>query len=1165
MAQLGIQPVWTGASKSRMGGGGRRSSGFQSDYGVTPDQAESYLSWLARQSGGAIETLGKALDTPGAIGRGLLAGKPGSGFSWDSDERVYGTDINRQIGLTDERTNPWVEAGLGLATEILTDPLAIISTPARTVTAAGRAAKAAGLLDKASDAVLAAKGIDALKDGSRTARRAMSWAEKNKLPISAETFGIRPLVGPRLAKRQTTLDEVVRFADEAAQNNNARQAVDAYLAKQGIRYDQVKNQKLGRDFGLGVFGLDPVVTFNVPGGEGLSDTLDAAGQTMRWAFPTRYASSMFDRRVGGQYGTGEQVAALKHTKEMDKAIKEGRILAARHAMKIDEINLSPQAKSLLGDDSLMSEAGNDFLTRVFENTTTFKDKQLIRAIGPKLNEAVASWQNVVKQNVSEGRRLGMDINEFTDPQRGVQYSPRAATEIDFGEYGSGLSRNPYNTRGTEQRARQDFLLTFGGTLDLREISKLPEVRQFAREGRDGSLTQEQVGNVIADYINTKHSDPSRMRTFSPSDPRSKIMTQQQGEKIASFMQRMDARLPDDVSVFSEHPVSAQARNIVSQSMARGNAKHVYQSLAEEAVSGRRSTQSGLMRSLKDAMRDVSKSVGLKTGDEGGELAFRVEESLKEAIAARTGEAVENINLDNFSVPDEAVNRLMRIQDFYQSPKAQEDMFKFFNGVTSLFKGFVLAWPSRFVRDFYSNVFSVYLESGDVLGTLNGMSVARSILTGNFDTAASGLKAIPHYAGITNPTELKRRFMEDAAGAGILQSLASSDLVTTKAQGSINQLVPGSTPIGMGDALGELGQNWQNFGRIKGINSFETKNPLLNAQEKLSNYIDSQARLGGYIALLQQGVTPDVAAKRITDSLVDYGSLTTMERNFFRNVFPWWAYNSRIGKYVVQNMAKNPGGSYAQTVRALNTLQRGDEDVFIPEALRQSFAVRIPNNDPNMQTYLKDIDLPGVDVLSMFSPSLDPAKAVQDTASNFLQQTNPYLRFTIEQAMGYDTFSKRPINEAITPTDRLLMAWGLTEGPTPLSRVGNLIPGLSRPLSLAGGLADERLTWEQRLQKQALNQLSGVKIQSVDEQYLASDKTRLIEEENQGNTRTRVIKSVPKDSYDKLSPEEIFKAEVLRYSQGQQSKKYRERMKAKEREEKFKTGVNRTAEETLFGY
>ena len=217
---------------------------------------------------------------------------------------------------------------------------------------------------------------------------------------------------------------------------------------------------------------------------------------------------------------------------------------------------------------------------------------------------------------------------------------------------------------------------------------------------------------------------------------------------------------------------------------------------------------------------------------------------------------------------------------------------------------------------YSNVISIMLENGSVPDTLYGLSTAKSILKGNYDDAIAQLRQLPQYASIADPQMLRRQFIEDAAGSGILQTLASSDLVTSNRTGSLSQLVPGITPMTRMDAAKELvnPEGWKNFFQIKDIrlpwqsqSAYETLNPVLNASQKLSDFVDSTGRLGGYISLLRQGLSPQEAAKRITGALVDYSSLTSMERGMIRPVFMWWAYNSRIGKYAVQSLMNNPGG------------------------------------------------------------------------------------------------------------------------------------------------------------------------------------------------------------------------------------------------------------------
>ena len=422
--------------------------------------------------------------------------------------------------------------------------------------------------------------------------------------------------------------------------------------------------------------------------------------------------------------------------------------------------------------------------------------------------------------------------------------------------------------------------------------------------------------------------------------------------------------------------------------------------------------------------------------------------------------------------------------------------------------------------------------------------AKSILKGNYDDAIAQLRQLPQYASIADPQMLRRQFIEDAAGSGILQTLASSDLVTSNRTGSLSQLVPGITPMTRMDAAKELvnPEGWKNFFQIKDIrlpwqsqSAYETLNPVLNASQKLSDFVDSTGRLGGYISLLRQGLSPQEAAKRITGALVDYSSLTSMERGMIRPVFMWWAYNSRIGKYAVQSLMNNPGGSYAQMIRALNTIQSNDSgETYIPTALRQQFAVRIPDalkpylgapQDDTGEYVFRNFDAPGVDVLSIPAPSDTFGGFMQETMFNILNQASPLVRVPMEIAFDTDSFTRRPLKDAVTPLDKIYKRVFNTPyslDPT-LRAIINNIPGVQRPINFIGGFLDDKDDQTSALGrgiKQGFNTLSGASVQRITPAWVASDLERAIASRLRPYTRTVPNTFIPKDIMPHVAPADM---------------------------------------------
>ncbi len=781
---------------------------------------------------------------------------------------------------------------------------------------------------------------------------------------------------------------------------------------------------------------------------------------------------------------------------------------------------------MLGSDSLFSREGNEFLTRLFENKPTAADLALKKEL-PGIEAAVDSWDQLRRSNIDQSNALGMRVNQYQD-KYGVQYSPRQAEEIDFEDFGKGVGKSMYMTSTAEQFSRKKYLITPGGTDDLRFASTLPIVREHNKFLGTSKYTDEDVGKVIAAELNKKHGMDA--------------VTDEQGAYIAKMMARINKDLPSDYPVFAQHPVAAQARTIVNQEVAAANARFIYESLAEAAVKQKNTLiEGGQFRRLDHALDEVARNVGLRVDKSGG-AAKVVRQNMVDAVKQRMGIA-DDVDMSQLSIPESVFNRLMKINEFYYSPKAQQEVANLFNRLTSITKAFLLAWPSRHVRDVYSNAYSVWLETGSWQDTVTGFAAATKILGGRFDDAAAYLRSLPQYANIADNAALKRAVMEDAGSTGVLTTLATSDLLTANIKGDIAQLLPGSTPLTFTGAMrGLLPDGSRNplqmlsdFGSVRNVtNQFETRNAMLNVSSQLNDLTDSMARLGGYFALMRRGVTPDAAAKRMTKALVDYSSLTPIEKNVFRNIFPWWAYNSRIGAYVVGELMTRPGGRYGQTIRAMNVLQSADDEHYIPTTLRQQFAVRIPDeyrkylglglgSKADTTTYLTDIDLPGIDTLSLIRPD-----SLQDTAAELFNQTHPMIRSTAEYVFNRDFYSGKPLDEATTRADRLYRA--LTNSPFNLSPLAKTaienIPGTQRLINLFGGLADERVPFEHALPRELVNAFTGVKFRDVDLAWILYDMDKKLEPYLRGYAREGSYQTIPKERLE-VAPPEVISAYNMR--------------------------------------
>jgi hypothetical protein len=1100
-------------------GGGLMSGGRKTqrtEY-VTPTEKRSLLAELGQRSGQAIEALGLALDTPGAIARGFLAGDPLSGFSFDRNTRVTGEELLDSYGLKPE--NPYLSTPAGFAAELITDPLAYATFALQSGGRAAQAAAKAGLKQYAPQVASLKRGADATTTGKYT----LTALEKAGIAPKPSVLATRPLVGPRLAGMTTTLDEVTRAAP-----NYSEALAKVQQALGDTPYSAVKDERIGGLFGFQNpltgqgWGFNPNMTAgkiddltSLNTAERIADALDRVGQGIGWSYPARVASAAFDKAVGGRVGVADQIYNMRRSATGERALLSGRSEATQHAMRLSALQIPEAIQQATGVKNFFSPEGADALLRLVEGKPIGNDADLLRGV-PGLGDWITGWKTIADSKLNAASNMGLKARALNDPF-GVNFSPRSAPELDFADtaLNSPVHASLYAAHINNQIARNKNLFVPGGTYQLQQISLDPRVRAFMKG--TSQETEEQIGAHIAQLVGNP------------------LVGAEQGAGIARVFRRLGPDVPDNVPVFGTHPVIEQMQYIINEDLRVANADSAIEALAEGAIDMRAAqVPGGRHVPLNKAFAEISSRLGFDIRSDAARTQLK---SRVLSMLFPEGTSLKAVKFKNLAVPEEMVNRIIRTHDFYAKPEVQSQVASLFDKFTTLFKSSVLAWPSRFARDAYSNVFSIWLESGDAIETAKGFWAGSKLLDNKVDGLADYFRRIPRYAGLQGFTDeqVLTQVRLDVGSTGILQGLATTDLLSASRRGDIGQFIPGSTPVsvqrGLATLMPEAGipfsQRLKDFATIKGVNTtYETKNPVYLAANQIGDAVDSTARLAGFFTLMRQGFAPEEASRRMMRALVDYSSLTPFERGTMRKIFPWWAYTSRIGKFAVENLLERPGGRYGQTIRAINDLQATTDESYIPTALRQRFAIRVPEmfSTPGSQTFLTDIDLPGIDTLNMVRLGYQPDMAGsllqtgQNTLAEVLQQANPLVRSAAELATGQDFFSKRPLDQAVTPLDTLYRAASGDQYArlNPLLRAGlsnaiSAVPLGSRGVSAAANLVDARVPdVSQRVLKTLVNNLTGVKGMTVDPEYEALDAINKIKEQLAPYNREFVQSYIPKD-------------------------------------------------------
>jgi hypothetical protein len=1029
---------------------------------VSPARRRQLLEKADDANGGFLSDLFWALDTPGAIVRGGLAnGLEGaaSALTQTADERVDGRELLRQYGLADSE-DTWTNFLAGLGAEMALDPTALLSGSSRALTSAGKAADAAGLLYRApqtlSKAFLAGKEI-----APELQERAASYASRLGRPsLSATDVAGRPLVGTRAARKFGTLGDLVDNADDPLV---AKQNVLDYLGGDEAAYESLQGQTLGRDFGIGLPAADPLLTFNVPGGTALGDAFDRVQDVLRWSPVGRKVAQWTDNAVGQAADAESQMVFAGADQARRDAQSEARREATYQAAKLFE-----------GTSDAFSEEGNRRLGRLIEQPITEygtspdrigsrgplgQEDSLWESQNPSVRAYLDWWDQSAKDLPEEFAEVGLRGATFDDPNISG-YLPRRVGGMlqTAARKDASLGRVLKTLTGDQMRRSADMMVPGGRDTIAFELSRDP----FIAGAKRAANTDQEAAKYIADKL--FGSPPSTggaagVAEYSPAE-----MSQ------ATSLARLLHRLPDSVTkdggvpLFGQHPTQSILQYLEGRAGAKATAEAIYDSLAgSAALTPAEVVRGGRHISVSEAMTRL----GLRTtADEAGELGARAQ--MRTRLANRIDASPDSIELAKVSVPEDQVERLLRVREGYTSPQAAKELTGLLDKQNELWKIGILAWPTRIVRDLISGAYSNWLEGALDTGS---MSAAKALTTESAFSRefAEALAQMPRYARL-DEAERAARFYADLAAGGILDGSYLADKSSAIAgSGTLDMLVgvrPERFLFGEGAAIRELGGGTYNP-LSKDFWDMD-KNPLARAGARGGALSDKINRLTGYISLLKKGVAPEEAARRMKRAHVDYSSLTPQERYIRDKIFPFYAYTSRIFREALRQMAERPGGKYAQGLRAYERLQDSGDNQYVPPELRRQFAVPIDPNDPtfgfladqggNSTTYLTGIaDLPGYSALQLIGNDAG------DTAGNIAMQANPLLRTGYEFLTGQDMFTRTPINSvsrSYGPIGKGIRAAlqdpdaGSGRIVTAADKLLDLVPFASRPARFAAQVYDQ---------------------------------------------------------------------------------------------------------------
>lgn len=280
--------------------------------------------------------------------------------------------------------------------------------------------------------------------------------------------------------------------------------------------------------------------------------------------------------------------------------------------------------------------------------------------------------------------------------------------------------------------------------------------------------------------------------------------------------------------------------------------------------------------------------------------------------------------------------------------------------------------------------------------------------------------------------------------------------------------------------------------VKGVIS-----PWFRANEVMQDYMRAMA----YSSFLEQGHDIPMAVRKTINAGFDYADLTSVERNVFRRIFPFYSWMKNNGAYQLKLLMDRPiyTGMYPLLLNAAEEAINGDQQIPLharPNWMRNQLALMVGKDD-NRQAVMLGSGLPVEQAIVALEPLLGGPDGVQDFLKYFTTSTNTILRAPAEIGVGREFFTDRTIGR------------GGDIGS------GEYIADQFRPYRETGKVAE---TYRKQGPVQAAARvLLGGRVQSADNERLRISRLREFKQ-NEEQLRRAIATSGYKSGYAPGSPE-----------------------------------------------
>jgi len=709
-------------------------------------------------------------------------------------------------------------------------------------------------------------------------------------------------------------------------------------------------------------------------------------------------------------------------------------------------------------------------------------------------------------------------------------------QTSFVRQGYGANRQKlFDLQDNFGRRRKEFTDVPGAAETFRKLTGGPEARELQADLLRAD--QQQSRNLIESFF---------QRNVGQLPYEGKANAADLTDKLANFIRGLDARYADEgIGVFDNPLMQDAGRYARGQARVGAHADVAFEQLAKNASTVPAGSHVG---NTHMSIREAATKLGFDP----------------ELFANRWLKQSNLTDPNLMSVDRKLVSALTELQPISKLDNPTSDLLRGADSFQNAWKAGALAWPSFHARNLLSNAIGT-MSLGFSPNLRAGYSAAR----GDFGPMAQVLENAPGYRGL-DPEQRMNKFIEDSAEMGIGRTVtrqSTPDLGMDVAN-KIDSVVPGSSPdetiLAEVKKMYQPGRSWRQFGkdlitlRGVGLNNVpeETMNPLLRVNEAVGRTVEDSTRLGQFGDALARGYSPQEAGRLVNTALVDYTpqAFTDFERNVMKRAMPFYSFQKGIMPLVKENLLYTPGGLMGQSVRAIDRGAEMNEERFIPEYMRKSASIQLPDYlaAEDSTPFLTNIEAgPWLSTLGgIFQPGVgdtlleQAGSSLGGTMQNIGGMLNPLIKAPIEMMTGKQLYSGRNLSDLYSVFEEK----GVPGGRSLENFLMNFAPGGSRGLGVFKTMFDDRSSLQRNLAKLAINNLLGVKLTDRDmererqRQIRNFTEARLRQNPNVTGFENLYVRD---EDLAKLTPEQMQAYLLYRKLSVEAQQRARERKKAEE--------------------